>query len=587
MGGDEPIPARGSGGSPEREERFHELFRLTTLPQALADPAGALVMANPAYCDLVGYHEDELYARGVDAITHPDDLPGWLWGVAALASGVTQRIRMTRRYVRADGTVITTEVGCSAVRDGAGEIRYLHDAIEQVHPQRSGPAPATGGRGWSPPEPVWAQARHRLGALLAEARGDQRMQVALVRLPGLAVLGGSVGLPAVDVTHGELLARLAEATDLEVLMAVPVALGDMVVVVSGADAGAVLALLQTALRAPLTVAGLQMPVEVRIGLTTSGCGERDPDRPLRQARLALAAALTGRRHEVRYSPALDAQALDDLALTAELATAIAHDHLELHYQGKFEISSGRLTGIEALLRWPHAERGPVPPDRVVPLAEAAGLIGPLTHWVIATAAAQAAAWLADAPPGLAALGGSGPVPVAVNIPPALLGDPLLPLCLSEAVHGHRLGPAALELEITETGLTTTAHAAGALHRLADLGFRISVDDFGTGYSSLASLKTLPLAAIKIDRAFIEHLCTDRRDQAIVSAVITLAHELGAQVVAEGVQDAATLALLGELGCDQAQGFYLHRPTPPPPRPAGSRDEGGGWGQAAWWDWAAW
>ncbi|MFC4453456.1 EAL and GGDEF domain-containing protein [Deinococcus sonorensis] len=244
-----------------------------------------------------------------------------------------------------------------------------------------------------------------------------------------------------------------------------------------------------------------------------------------------------------------------VTLESALNRALEREEFILHYQPQFDVPSGRLRGMEALLRWQHPELGLVPPSDFIPLAEVTGLIVPIGRWVIGEAARQAVAWSRRSP-GLT---------MAVNLSarqfeqPDLIGD------LRNILQASGLPAAQLELELTETMLMQAVEATGTLERLKDLGVRLAVDDFGTGYSNLAYLKHFPIDTLKIDQSFIQSLAgagpNDPRDEALISAVIQLGHALNLKVLAEGVEQPAQLAFLEAQQCDQVQGYLLGRPAP--------------------------
>ena len=223
----------------------------------------------------------------------------------------------------------------------------------------------------------------------------------------------------------------------------------------------------------------------------------------------------------------------------------------LHYQPQLELASGRLVGAEALVRWNHPERGLVMPGAFIPTAEANGLIRPLGAWVLREACRQARAWRER----------GWDLSVAVNLSPAQLRHSQFLPTIGEALAAAGLEPARLELEITEGVLMENFEQQGDsfLRGLTADGVRLALDDFGIGYSSLAYLKHLPVKTIKIDRSFVCDLGQDPDAEALVRAIVTLGHSLRKRVVAEGVENATQLALLRELGCDEAQGFYIARP----------------------------
>jgi EAL domain-containing protein (putative c-di-GMP-specific phosphodiesterase class I)/GGDEF domain-containing protein/CheY-like chemotaxis protein len=240
-----------------------------------------------------------------------------------------------------------------------------------------------------------------------------------------------------------------------------------------------------------------------------------------------------------------------LELLSDLSRAIANDELLLHYQPIVDLTSGSIQCFEALVRWQHPTRGIVPPLEFIPLAEQSGLIVPLTAWVLDEALRQLRAW-ADQ---------DTPIRVSVNVgAKTLVASAALAAVVERLLHKHGVEPSSLCLEVTETDvMTDPAHAATVLRALKALGVRVEMDDFGTGHSSLAYLQKLPLDGVKIDRSFVAPLLPDDNTSAIVRAAIDLSHALGLATVAEGVEDAAALRRLEEMGCDAAQGYLIARP----------------------------
>jgi diguanylate cyclase (GGDEF)-like protein len=234
----------------------------------------------------------------------------------------------------------------------------------------------------------------------------------------------------------------------------------------------------------------------------------------------------------------------------ELRAGLERGQLTLHYQPQVDLASGRVLGVEALVRWNHPTRGLVYPDGFLAIAESAGLMGRLTMQVIDLALRQCHAWRAQ----------GVEVPVAVNLSSSNLQDTDLPARIAETLHRHRLPATALQLEVTEEVLMRDAdRATEVLTALRAMGIRLAVDDYGTGYSSLTYLHALPVDDLKLDRAFVTHCDSDPRSAAIVASTVDLAHNLGMRMVAEGVENQAVLERLRHWGCDLAQGYYLARP----------------------------
>jgi EAL domain-containing protein (putative c-di-GMP-specific phosphodiesterase class I) len=254
-----------------------------------------------------------------------------------------------------------------------------------------------------------------------------------------------------------------------------------------------------------------------------------------------------------YDRSLDQNTPERLAMIADLDRAIRERQLLLHYQPKLDLRDGRHCGFEALVRWDHPRLGLLQPDSFLPLAELGETIHPLTDLVLDLALGQLRIWQ-DA---------GKRCPVSVNLSARNLIDDRCLGTLRALLATHGVDPSSLELEITETALMHDPdQAAARLDRIAALGVRISIDDYGTGYSSLGYLHRLPIHALKIDRLFVRNMAGNEHDAIIVRSTVALAHSLGLQVVAEGVEDARTREMLEGMGCDQIQGFYLSQPLPP-------------------------
>ena len=267
-------------------------------------------------------------------------------------------------------------------------------------------------------------------------------------------------------------------------------------------------------------------------------------------------AMYGAKHKdvgfLFYDPETDPHTQERLQLSSGLRHALDRDEFVLHYQPQIDISSGRVIGVEALIRWNQPEHGMILPDQFIPFAEKTGLINPITEWVLRTAITQCKAWQAA---GL-------DLRVAVNVTARSFQDPKLVQKMEALLcaGGTCLAPDRIEIEITENILMEDIeHGVEGIRRMRELGVSVSIDDFGTGYSSLAYLKKLPIHSIKIDKSFVLNMMEDDNDAVIVRSTIDLAHNLGHLVVAEGVENAGSLDLLEVLGCDLAQGYHIGHP----------------------------
>lgn len=308
--------------------------------------------------------------------------------------------------------------------------------------------------------------------------------------------------------------------------------------------------IKNSLRTPIRVEGITLELGGSIGIAFfPDHGDNSHDL-LRCADVAMYKAKQQSVGTLFYEPELDSHSPRRLTLLAELGAAIRHNHLILHYQPRVDIASGRCIGCEALVRWQHPKLGLIPPNEFIPLAEMSDLIQPLGLWVLETALAQTRVWRDM---GLDLI-------MSINLSARNLMDYDFPGYIDRVLREHQLPPSCLEVEITESTLISDPERTlMVINHIHGLGVRFAIDDFGTGYSSLSYLKRLPIDTLKIDRSFIRDMLIDEQDAMIVRSTLGLAHSFGLEVVAEGVEDEATLAALKRLDCEQVQGFLVSRP----------------------------
>ncbi len=309
-------------------------------------------------------------------------------------------------------------------------------------------------------------------------------------------------------------------------------------------------MLLQALRMPVAVEGQSLEVDASIGIALYPEHGRDAHVLLQRADIAMYAAKQANSGYAFYDGRLDRHDPARLALLGELRRAIEQEQFVLHFQPLINLWNNRVSGVEALLRWRHPREGLLPPERFIPLLEQTGLIRSLTPWV-ASEALRTAAMLR---------GREQAIAVSMNLSARDLQEPDLATTLLEALAAQQARPEWLTLEITESAvMTDPERAREVLLSLADLGFRLAIDDFGTGYSSLAYLKKLPVRVLKIDKSFVVDMVRDQDDAAIVRTSIELGHNLGLEVVAEGVESGEILERLSKARCDAAQGLYISPP----------------------------
>ncbi|MCA1427251.1 EAL domain-containing protein [Bradyrhizobium sp. NBAIM16] len=308
--------------------------------------------------------------------------------------------------------------------------------------------------------------------------------------------------------------------------------------------------LLAAIADPYLLDGHSVVIGASIGIAMAPGDGEDSEKLLKSADMALSRAkLDARGSFAFFEAALDAKAQSRRKIEVELRDAIQNDVLRPYYQPLIDLASGRITGFEALVRWPHAERGMVSPAEFIPVAEDTGLINPLGGLMLRRACLDAAAWPDD-------------VRVAVNLSPLQFRSGNLLSMVTDALKHSGLPPRRLELEITETLLLEkSAQVLATLHALRALGVRISMDDFGTGYSSLSYLRSFPFDKIKIDQSFVRDLAANREAQAIIRSIVSLGKGLGVTITAEGVETEAELSCLRAEGCHEGQGFLFSKARP--------------------------
>lgn len=308
----------------------------------------------------------------------------------------------------------------------------------------------------------------------------------------------------------------------------------------------------SAIEASFTIENLPLKIEVSIGIVQFPDHASTVDMLVSHGDIAMHAAQESGSGYAFYLVEQDTSSARRLVLIGELRTAIDQNQLRLFYQPKIHLRTGQAIGVEALVRWQHPREGLLAPAQFLPAAERTGLIDLLAQWTLWEAIHQNQVWLKS----------GVNLPVAVNLSARNLRDSKLPEQIAGILETRGVSPAQLEIEVTESSVITNPdHARVILRRLSEIGIRLSIDDFGTGYSSLLYLKELPMHKIKIDKVFISNLMNSHSDAAITRSVIDMGHNLGLDVIGEGVEDQPTLCGLMALGCDMAQGYYMSRPIP--------------------------
>jgi diguanylate cyclase (GGDEF)-like protein len=398
--------------------------------------------------------------------------------------------------------------------------------------------------------------RERLRAAIDAAhRAHQPLALLFLGLFHLHEINDTLGYARGDEVLQEVGRRLGAEMTEDDQVAARVGEGDFAVLLPRADADHAMQSAQRfakLLQVPVEVAGLRLDASAAIGIALCPGHGADADLLVRRARVAMAEARRSDRASALYSPRLDEAYAGRLALLADLRQAIEGNGLALYCQPKVHVASNRLCGAEALVRWPHPTLGMVSPAEFVSLAEYSGLIAPLTQWVLEAAFRRRHAWHEA---GLE-------VPLAVNLSAHDLLDPGLLPRIEGLIATWGAAPDWIQFELTESAfMRDPAGALATLSGLKALGVSLAVDDFGVGHSSLSYLQRLPVDAIKIDQSFVAPLPQSRASMAIVHSAVALGHDLGLEVVAEGVETRMAWLKVAELGCDVVQGYSIGRPMP--------------------------
>jgi len=403
----------------------------------------------------------------------------------------------------------------------------------------------------------------RLAACIAKTQRDPglRFAVLFIDLDRFKVINDSLGHAAGDALLVNVASKLRQSLRSSDGITVARLGGDEFTVLldgisDAADAIRVADRLQKELSAPVTIAGHEVVSTVSIGIALSDRNYRSPEDVLRDADIAMyrAKAQGKARHEV-FDQDMHRRIKDRLALENDLRRALAHNEFVPYYQPIIDLSSRRLIGFESLVRWQHPQRGVVSPMEFIPIAEETGLIVPLGRWILAESCRQVVRWQRKHRD-------HQHLSISVNLSVKQLADESLVEQVSRIIRETDVDPACLKLEITESAvMEDLAKLRSRLAELKALRVQLILDDFGTGYSSLSCLHQFPIDGLKIDRAFIQSMGLRRDYAAVVQAIVTLAHNLGIQVVAEGVENVDQLVQLQVLECDQAQGYHFGKPMP--------------------------
>jgi diguanylate cyclase (GGDEF)-like protein/PAS domain S-box-containing protein len=537
------------------EAGFRGLFVESPQPMwVLAADTGRIVGVNRAAIAKYGYTAEEFTGLPAAAIQTDTEL-----FAAHLVLARSQPTAITTRHRLKDGSRIDVEITTSPLEflGRPSILSVINDVTDRKRLERelrqgAFRDPVTGGANR-------AVFMERASHALTRMRGYRSAVAVLVAdIDGLADVNASLGYTTGDSVLEAVAQRLAQA----------VRPGDMVARLVGDEFGVLLEeakdldravevaeRLHEAFAAPLFTAVGALTIALSIGVAATSSTQTDADELVRDAALAMhAAKAAGRGRVVAFTPGMGASATGRLSLAQDLRRAVESAQLRVLFQPVIAVPDGTIVGCEALVRWQHPSRGLVAPDTFIPLAEEIGMISDIDTWVLRSACRQVAEWRSSSPRDLF---------VAVNASSRDLGRGELVDRVEGALLASGLPPDRLEVEITEsTAVAQPGEALGELRQLRRAGVTVAIDDFGTGYSSLSKLATLPVDRLKIDRAFISQIKHTKDDAPLVAAMIALAHRLGLEVTAEGVETAEQLAFLRHNDCDLLQGYLFSPPVSP-------------------------
>jgi diguanylate cyclase (GGDEF)-like protein/PAS domain S-box-containing protein len=566
----------------ESEWRLRAIFEHAAVGVALVESrTGRLVRVNQKYCDILRCAPQEALTWTFREIIWPEDLPADEQAMARLLAGEVPSYVHEKRYRRRDGSTLWVRETVSAmwapgekpdfhitvVEDiterklAEEELRRARDSVEVANRElqraleREQVVARTDGLTGLPNRMLF-QDRLRQAIASAAREPGRRVAVLLMDLDNFKEINDTLGHPAGDQVLIQIARRLAGVLrDEDTITRLG---GDEFAVLLPAvgmppqTVQQVAQKLLAALATPVLYQDRELHLTASIGISLYPDHGDEAAILVARADVAMYASKARRVGPVFYDSAMDSGIGARLQRSNELRHAIERKELFLEFQPKVDLASGLVTGAEALVRWRHPSEGRIEPADFIPLAERSGLIHALTDWVIEEALTCCREWRSH----------GHILHVAVNISGRTLPDPRFAERVLHALSASGLPAPGLELEITEdTLLADIEHAGRLLDQLCAKGVRVSIDDFGTGYSSLAYLKRLPLHALKIDQSFVRDMAQDSSDAAIVRSIIELAHNLGRQAIAEGVEDPRAVEMLRRYGCDCVQGFFICRPRP--------------------------
>ena len=546
------------------ESRFQKAFAHAAIGMALVTNDRYVLQANPALCEILGRSAHQLAGSDFSSFVHVDDVHCLTEAISTLASGAATTRSIELRCVRSDRKKLLVSLHASFFTVDEGNAPCLIFQVQDITARRLAETRLQhiANHDDLTDLPNRAHFLEQLARAVKAVKHDPdfRFAVLLLDFDRFKTINDSLGHRAGDdllVVLAKRVAAQLRPTDVVARLG-----GDEFAILMRdlrheSEAIVLAERLQSVVREPVRLQLGEVSTSVSIGITVSAFDYESSDDVMRDADIAMyRAKAQGRARYALFDSGLHADAASQLELEGALRRALDQAQLYLVYQPIFELRTRQVTGVETLCRWTHAERGAVPPERFIRIAEETGMIVPLGAWVLEQACRQLSAWQKSVP-GLASL------LLHVNVSAVQLVQPDFARSVREIIERTNLRPSQVALEVTESMLIDRLSAAlPNLRQLRDYGVQISIDDFGTGYSSFGSMVDLPIGEIKIDRSFVSRLSRGGEGEEVVRAIIAMGHAIGKRVVAEGIETDSQHRKLVELGCEGGQGYLLARPLTP-------------------------
>ena len=554
------------------EQRYRSIFDEGPFGMGLVKPDATFIAVNKVLCNLLGYTEQELIGKRVVDITHEEDKEKSREFSRQAFTGSPSVVRFKKRYIRKNGEILWVNITFSAIHDKEGNIPYGQVIIESLTESRKAAEKIHLMAYYDSLTGIANLTFHKeliTKAIAYALRYQKRLAVIYIGLDRFKRINDTLGYSIGDLLLKSVADRLtvllrksdftARSVESEMETVISRPGGDEFIVLTydlnhAQEAARLAKRLLKEISAPYNLDGREVFITASMGIALYPDDGTDVDELLLNAEKAMRHTKSkGINNYYFYSKSMHSAVLEILTLENGLHRALERKELVLYYQPKVDAATRIITGMEALIRWNHPDKGLIPPMQFIPIAETSGLILPIGEFVIRTVCRQIKTWQKA---------GYNQIKVSLNVSSHQFKKQDLAGIIKAALQDTMISPKCLGLEITES--TLMGNTEGELQILTELnalGIELAIDDFGTGYSALSYFKQLPLDVLKIDKSFIDGVASDSRDQAIVRATIVMAHGLNMKAIAEGVETKEQLSFLQEHGCDEIQGYLFSRPLP--------------------------